>query len=364
MNVRCFGFLALAFCYVNVFSQNGGEHIFEILNMTPTAKVASVGGYSVSLNDADPGIAYFNPSMLDSTYKNMLTAGWGGLFMNYTDVSYGYASYANKYKQYNYAANLMIINYGKIPATDEKGNSLGNTMASEYVVQFGASEPINQYLRYGVSVKPIISYLADYSSYALAGDVGLTLHDSANNTTLSLVARNAGFQIKPYYKGNREKLPLEVDLGYTKRFAHAPFRFSVTYRHLQQFDMSYKSTLNDNDATFIKQTETDDSKFTTFTKHFARHLVFGAELLLSKKFYLAFGYNVKRKQELALSSKKGMVGLTYGFGLTISKCNISVGHQEYSLAGGTTTFTLKTNIADLMRPLITKRKEQQTSKVE
>ena len=341
-------------------AQMGGSNVFEILNLPATAKVAGVGGYNVSMNSGDPGIGYFNPSIIDSTYKNNIGSGWGALFMDMTDISFGYASYANRYKQYNIAANLVMVNYGKIDAMDEMGNHIGTEVASEYVLSLGASEEINKWLTWGMSAKPIMSYIANYSSYALAGDIGLTMHDSLRNTNLALVARNVGYQIKPYYTGSREKLPFELDLGYTKKFDHAPFRFSVTYRHLQQFNLSYTSTLQSNNVAFIADTtNTSGSKISDIATKLIQHFIFGVDILFGKRFYVSFGYNVKRKNELKTASNGGLVGMTYGAGLKISKFTLGFAHQKYNITGGATTFTMLFNLSDVMDPFIKKRSAQQ-----
>jgi len=337
----------------------GGNSVFEILNLPATATVAGLGGYNVTLNSDDPGIGYFNPSIIDSTYKNNIATGWGALFMDISDISYGYASYANRYKHYNCAANLVIINYGKIDARDENDNGIVTEMASEYVLALSASEDINKKLAWGVSAKPIVSYLANYSSYAIAGDIGLTYHDSLRNTIISLVVRNAGFQIKPYYKGSRENLPFEMDLGYTKRFAHAPLRLSITYRHLQKFDLSYKSTLTNNTVAYMAdttvKTNTSGISISDLANKFARHFVIGADFLFGKRFYASLGYNVKRKNELKSASNGGLVGMTYGAGLKISKFTFEFAHQKYNVAGGATTFTLMFNLNEVTNQLTQKR---------
>ena len=333
------------------FSQMGGSSVFEILNLPVSAKVAGTGGYNVSMNCGDPGIGYFNPSLIDSTYKNTIASGWGALFMDLSDISYGYAAYSNKYRQYNYAANLVIINYGKIAAKDEYGNSLGTEMASEYVLSLGASEDINKWFTWGLSAKPIISYLANYSSYAIASDLALTFHDSLRNTSASIIARNIGFQIKPYYKGSRENLPFEIDLGYTKRFEHAPLRLSITYRHLQKFDLSYTSTLKDNNVSYLADTSTKSGfSISDLASKFSRHFIFGAEFLFGKRFNINIGYNVQRKNELKSVSNGGLVGMTYGAQLKISKFTLGFAHQKYNVSGGATTFTMIFNLDDLTNP--------------
>lgn len=342
----------------------GGSNAYEILNIPTNSKIASSGGYNISTNSGDPGIGVFNPSMIDSSYRNNISTGYGALFMNQSDVTFGYTSYANRFKKYDYFTNLVLINYGKIDATDEFGNSLGKESASEYVLTFGATEKINEWLSWGLSVKPIMSYIANYSSYALASDIGLTMHDSTKSTTFCLVARNIGFQIKPYYKGGKENLPFEVDLGYSKRFEHAPLRFSVTYRHLQKFDLTYTSDLTKTNSTYTTENQNQSkSDVSNFAEKFVKHLIVSADLLLGKRFYVSLGYNVKRKSELKSASNGGLVGLSYGAGMKVSKLTISFAHQKYNISGGSTTFTVMFNIDDMMKPSTTKPKTTETSSV-
>ena len=343
----------------------GGSSIFEILNLPASAKVAGVGGYNVSMNSGDPGIGYFNPSIIDSTYRKNVALGWSSLFMNLTDISYGYSSYSDKYKKYNWSANMVIINYGKIDARDELGNGIGTEIASEYVLNFGASESITKRLSWGMSAKPIISYLANYSSYAIASDIGLTYHDSSRYTNFCIVARNMGFQIKPYTKGNREKLPFEIDLGFTKQFEHAPLRISLTYRHLEHFDLSYTSPLKESNAAYLADTSNHKSfSIDTFTGKFIQHLVIGAELLLGKRLYISLGYNAKRKSELKSASNGGFVGMTYGAGIKISKFSLGFAHQKYNIAGGATTFTMLFNLDDILKLNTRKKTMTEPNKTE
>jgi len=326
------------------FSQFAGTSSFDILNLSPSAKISGLGGYNVSLRDNDQSIAYFNPSLLDTTYNSNGTFSWGGLFQKYTNIDYRNVSYADSYKSYTFACNFMVINYGKIEAKDEYNNYLGLATAADYVIGFSVAKSVYKYVTVGTTLKPIMSYIANYSSYALAADVGVSYHDSTGSTGISFVARNIGYEVKPFSTvGVRDQLPFEMDMGFSKRLSHSPFRFSVTYRNLQKFNLSYQSTISN---TSVSTGDTSNSKKTGMsyvTDNIARHLIIGGEIFISK-LYLSAGYNMRQRIEASSLSKKGSIGYSFGVGFNTSMISFGYGYQCLTLAGGTNTFTLTTNM--------------------
>ena len=336
----------------------GGDSPYQILNMPTSSKIAGTGGYSVSNNFKDPGMAAFNPSLIDTSFKGEFVSAWGALFMKSTDISYGYASYSGDYKKYNFSGIFSIINYGRIDGYDEFANSLGTLYANDISACFSASRAIKKWLSVGISVKPVFSYLANYSSYAIASDVGLSVHDSLKNINFGFVVRNAGFAIKPYTKGNSESLPFEVDLGYSHRLNNAPFKISITYRNLQKFNLSYESELKQSSSKYIEDTTNQkSSKISDFTGKFMKHIVIGTEILFGKRFYIAVGFNAKRRSELQNSAKNGLIGFTYGGGITISRFSFSIAHQRFNTYGGSTLFSLQCNINNFITSIHSKNQK-------
>ena len=78
-----------------------------------------------------------------------------------------------------------------------------------------------------------------------------------------------------------------------------------------------------------------------------RHVNAGIEFLPLKNFYFCLGYNFQRSRELRVESKVSTVGLSWGFGLNISKFQISYGRSHYHLAGSTNHFSITTNLDEL-----------------
>jgi len=352
--------IALVFSGLAFFAkaQFGGENVYQILNMSPSAKITSLGGYSLTLNDGNPSIAYFNPSIIDSTYINNFSSSYSGLFIKMSDIGYGNVTYSNRYSKYVYAVGFQSLNYGKIDSYDEYGNSLGTAVASDHVLFLSVSESINNNFTWGFSVKPIFSFLDSYKSYAIAGDLALSYHDSSKSSLLSLCARNIGYQLKGYTEGTRGSMPFSLDLGYTKRFNHAPFRFSILYKGIQKFNLDYDSPIEERSSiTSLDTSTTKDTKvtFADAAGRFSSHIVLGAELLLHKNFNVSLGFNPRKRRELRYEENMGLVGFSFGFQAVISKFKICYGHERYNRKGGLSTFTLSTNLADVFSTFTKKK---------
>src|SRR3954464_5602778 len=51
----------------NVFSQTGGRHAYEFLNVPPSARLGGLGGVNVSLADRDVSFFFANPALNGDT---------------------------------------------------------------------------------------------------------------------------------------------------------------------------------------------------------------------------------------------------------------------------------------------------------
>jgi len=328
---------------VLTFAQKGGESTYSFLGLTNSARVAALGGESVSLLDDDINLVFHNPALLTPGMDNNLNLNYINYFAG---VNFGYASYAyHKDGIGTFAAGMHYVNYGEFDRTDELGENQGTFRASEYALNLVyARSLIDSMLTVGVNMKPIYSALESYSSLGLAFDLGLTYNNPRTFTTIGLVAKNMGFQLTSY-TGIREKLPFEIQAGITQGLAHAPFRFSIIYQNLERWDLTYD--LGDSDDLVIGETEVGG--FDIFGDRLMRHLVFGVELLLGENFHVDLGYNYKRRQEMKVAARPGAVGFSWGFGFRVSKFHISYGRSSYHLSGGTNHFSLTTNLSDFYR---------------
>ena len=325
-------------------AQKGGESTYSFLGLTNSARVAALGGEVVSIADDDLNLAFHNPALLSAGMHSHLSLNYVDYFAG---VNYGYASYSHSAGTLgNFAAGMHYVNYGIFDRTDELGVSHGTFRASEYALNLIYSRSfLDSALTAGVNVKPIFSSLEQYTSFGLAMDLGVTYYLSGSLTTFGLVLKNVGLQLTSY-SGTREALPFEIQAGVTQGLAHAPFRFTVTFQHLERWDLSY--TQEDESLSFTESVQ-QSSGFDSFADNLMRHVVLGTEFLLGKNFHIDLGYNYKRRKEMQVNSRPGMVGFSLGFGFRVSKFHMAFGRSSYHLAGGTSHFSLTTNLSEFYR---------------
>jgi hypothetical protein len=183
-----------------------------------------------------------------------------------------------------------------------------------------------------VNFKPVLSQLEKYTSFGFAFDIGASWHNMSNHFSAGLVIKNAGYQITTYTSETRERLPFEIQAGISQRLAHAPFRFSLTLRHLEKFDLTYQ---------YNKNIPAGDKKVSSgFLENSLRHAILGVELIPHKNFYISAGYNYQRRRELEIESKVSTVGFSWGFGINTTFLNIEFGRATYHLAGSSNSVSL------------------------
>ncbi|OFY99893.1 MAG: hypothetical protein A3K10_05930 [Bacteroidetes bacterium RIFCSPLOWO2_12_FULL_31_6] len=361
--------LIFIFLVLNVvigYAQIGGTNTYEFLNVPVSARVGGLGGSVIAVYDNDPTLSFSNPSLLNSEMSGMLTLS----YLNYfTDINQGYVSYVNDFKKVGtFSAGIRYIDYGQFLETDEGGNELGtNFTAAEYAFVIGWGKSIDSSFSVGANLKPIYSNMYLYNSFGLAFDFSGTYHNHAKGFTAAVVIKNMGTQFKTYVEGGeKEPLPFEVQAGISKKFKHVPFRLSIDFNHLENWNLSYNDSLaaTNNNNKLTDEEKAERNKTSLLTETF-RHLVFGGEFVPSKSFMLRVGFNVKRRSELALDNKPGLVGFSWGVGFRIKKFHISYGSARYHLAGSSNHFTLTTNLSEYYRkdlpPIQPKEKKEKIS---
>lgn len=309
-------------------SQTGGDNTYEFLNLTYSSRVASLGGTNVSIYEDDLNMAHGNPALLSEDMNKSLVLN----YVNYlAGINYGMTMYSMSLPRAgNFGAGLIYLNYGTFKEADESGNITGSFSAAEYAMSLLWSKIFDTVFSVGVCLKPVLSHLEKYSSFGIALDIGAAWHSKNNLTSGGIVVKNAGFQVTTYTGETREKLPFEIIAGVSHRLAHGPFRFSLTLRHLEKFDIT-NSYGSDN-------TGTDEKA--GFSEKLLRHVIAGAEFIPHKNFYFSLGYNYQRRKELQVESKVSTVGFSWGFGINTSFLSFGFGRATYHLAGASNHFTL------------------------
>ncbi len=331
--------LLISFTLITGFKTHagpGGGNTWEFLNLTSSARVASLGGKNISLRDGDLNMVFHNPSLLDSTMHHHLVLNYVSYF---ADINYGYASWAfhNK-KTGTLSAGIHYINYGKFTETDQAGIITGNFSASENSLNLSWSAAIASRFTAGATLKVINSSFEQYSSTGAAFDAGINYYDQNRLFSASIVMKNLGTQVTSWYRGaEKEPLPFELQLGITKQLEHAPFRFSFLYQHLQDFNLVSNRQADGEPK--------NNSRLENTGNELLRHLVIGAEFIPVPSFSLHAGYNSMRRHELKIEKKASLAGFSWGFGLQVNRFRFGFAQARYHLAGSSNHFSVSTNLS-------------------
>ncbi len=311
-----------------IFSQTGGDNVYEFLNLTHSGLVSSLGGTNVSLPGDNLNLTYHNPALLTPGMDKTLALSYSNYFAG---INYGQVTYSRTFqKAGNFAAGLTYLNYGSFTESNASGVITGTFSAAEYAFSLIWSHQIDSLFYIGVNFKPVLSHLENYTSFGFAFDIGASWHNPANLFSAGLVIKNAGYQVTTYAGEPHQNLPFEIEAGISQQLAHAPFRFSLTIRHLEKFDLTYQYS----DSSAAK------SRSAEFFENMMRHVIVGAEIIPHKNFYLSAGYNYQRRRELQIKSNVSTVGFSWGFGIRTSILDIEFGRATYHLAGSSNHVSL------------------------
>lgn len=335
-------FLFLCICWKSVFAQIGGDNTYEFLNLTASARVLALGNALVNTLDDDINLAHQLPSLNHSGMNNQLSAN----FTNYyAGVKFGSLLYGLPNKKLgNITLGMQYLNYGDFTRTDEFGNTTGSFSAGEYAAYASTAIHIDSVLHIGAAVKGVYSNFDSYNSYGLLTDLSASYSLKEGRLMASVLMRNLGFQIKTY-AGTREPMPFELLLGVSTKLEHAPLRWSITWAHLEKWDLSYQGTSEEVDP-FTNETITSSY---SFRDNLVSHLHLGAEFLFTKNFNIRLGYNFRRRQELALELYKHNVGLSWGFTMRVSKFHFNYSRASLHATGPMHTFSITSSLSKFKR---------------
>ena len=205
----------------------------------------------------------------------------------------------------------QYLNYGSMKHTDSEGTILGEFNASDLALNGTLSYPLAKNLVGGVTARFVYSKIGDYSSTAVGIDLGLNYYNEEKDFSASIVAKNLGGQLSAYDE-EYESMPADLQIGATKRIIGTPFRVSLTAVDLTRWNYSL-----------------------------FRHMVVGADLLLSDQIYLSAGYNFRRAHEMKVGTHDSFgdksesthgAGLSFGGGLILDSFSLGVSYAKYHVS--------------------------------
>lgn len=298
------------FCTLT-FAQESGSTL-TMLTLPTSSHVAALGGENISAIDDQPGIAIHNPALLANTDVNLV----GLQFMSYADeAKWMGAQYSHAFtERHTGVAFAHYMGYGSMTETDNAGNVIGSFSPKDILLGVGYSYLLSDNWSGGANLKMGYSKIAEYSSLALAVDLGINYVDFEKDLSVSMVMRNIGAQVKTF-DGMVERVPFNLQAGFTKGLAHLPVKFNVTLTDLTRWKKSHYYC--------------PEGEKMKFTKLALNHVVFGVEVKPTDYLYVAAGYNFRRANELKAAGSGHMAGLSVGAGLSLHKFKLGLTWARY-----------------------------------
>jgi hypothetical protein len=313
-----------------IYAQNGNS-AYNFLRYPASSRVSALGGYSVSLVERDPSLVFHNPALLGGEMDGMLNLN----YMNYiSDINVGSAVFTKAFRERSsWGIGATYINYGRMKETTPEDVALGVFSVQDISINALYAYDLSDKWRGGISLKALYSALADYSSFGLAVDAGLSYFDSEKDLALGIVLKNIGAQLKAYDE-ERQRIPWDIQLGITKRMAHAPLRLSATAIYLNRWKFDYldNTTVVTNDG---------------FWKTALKHLVLGVEFMPSDNFWLGIGFNPKTKMDMELTSGNRLGGFSAGGGIKVSRFSVGASVARYHPSATSLMVSVSMSLAEM-----------------
>jgi len=287
---------------------------FNFLRTDVSARTAALNGSFVSMTD-DPNVIFYNPASLNTLIKPKASVSYLDHLLDVYSATASYAQYLNGIG--NVGAGILYMNYGTFNRTNASMDVLGTFGAQELECIVGIATAYDEDIHVGINAKYIYSSIAEYTSNALAIDLGFLYSIPSQNLMIGGSVLNLGKQLTAY-NGFTESLPLDVKIGLTKRPEHLPVYLSLNFHRL-----------NESGQNFI-------DRFSRFTV--------GAEFLMSGSLRLRVGYNNKQRKELKMGTSAGLAGFSMGGGLVLKDYQVDYSYNSYGHIGGLHRFSLGINL--------------------
>lgn len=330
--------------------QSTAHTVFNFINHPSSARMTALGGSIVGLHDKDVTLAWFNPAILHDKMSGQVSFNYDILF---SGIGSGYVGYAQHLKKSGLTLHtaVQMMNYGAFQETDEFANLLGSFKGQDLGIAIGVAKPLSENWSIGLNLKYLHSALDQYSAMGISSDAGAIYRNPTKRFSFGIIAKNAGAQLATYGGEAKGRLPFEVQAGFVKRLKHLPLQYSITYRNLERWDISYKDPNAVKETDFLGQPIKESPKFVQLLDNLGRHLVFGAEFLLGKKenFSIRLGYSHLLKREMNVPPYRSLTGFSYGFGFKVKQFKLDLGRSTTHMAGAMTHFTLSTQLSEFQK---------------
>lgn len=321
-----------------IIAMGQGSESYQFLNITPSAHVYALGGQNISLVSNDIGLVNQNPALLGQEMSNKLSLNYmrylGG--SNIMGANYGIKAGTHG----TVGIGLQYFGFGSMKGADENGTLTGDFGVHDIGISAIYSHDITDRLRGGIALKMITSNYEQYSALAISTDLGVNYFDPEHELSLSVAVKNLGGQIKKF-DNTSDKLPWDIQLGWSQYIKDSPIRLSLTAYNLPRWKSPYYKTSNE-------PGEAPEYYTPKFVSNLFRHIVIGAEYAPSEKLFIGIGYNYKTRSDMSTYARNILSGFSIGAGFNVKAVGVSVALAQPHTGATTFMFNLSLNIAEFI----------------
>ena len=285
---------------------------YNFLRLPMSAHAAALGGENITLIEDDATLIFHNPALITSVSDKTINLNYMTYMEGTKTAGASFVRAAGERATWGVSAQYM--DYGTMKETTADNIETGTFSAKDIMIGGTFAYTLTDRLAGGVTAKVITSTIGGYNSIAMGVDLGLNWYLEEQGLSLSAAARNLGGQVKAF-NDDFERIPLDIQIGVSKKLGNAPLRVSATMTRLNEWE-----------------------------GRFINHFVVGADVLLSSNIYVAGGYNFRRADEMKITDAEGSsshgAGLSAGAGLQLERFKLHVAYAKYHVSTASLTFNV------------------------
>jgi hypothetical protein len=295
---------------------------FPVLRLEPSARSAALGGAFAAVADGDVNALFYNPAVPGPATSRRASFS----YLNHlSDLNVGSVAYSRALPALGttVSGGLRFAHWGTFDGRDAFGTPTGDFGAGTAVLTLGAARAYGPRIRYGASLHLLHARIETASASALAADLGALYRLPRRQLALGVTLRHLGGTLDGFGAA-RKALPLDLQVGLSKRLAHLPLLLTATAYDLTNLSEGLRGGGP--------------------VDHVLGHLTFGAELQPGDVLRVRVGYNHRRSRELALTDRFDFAGVGVGFGVTVGGLTVDYAYNSWSSLGGLHQFSLRADL--------------------
>jgi len=283
---------------------------YDMLRLQTLPRGSSLGG-AVAADAGSVESVFYNPAGLATLPQR--TAG--AAYMNYLlDVNSGHLIYADPRADWGvWGVSVIYTNYGDFDGRDNNAVALGEFTASDIIAGVTYARRVGTRAGVGASGKFIYSDIENYTSHAVAFDLGAQYELLPGDMRLGLGIYNLGVTTQAFVD-DPDDLPLYYRIGISGNPKGLPATLYLSATLYQEYADNY--TLDG-----------FGSSLWDFLGDF--YYGFGAEFHPVESFFLRVGYNTEGLDQRVDTRKDAFAGIGAGIGFdfTIARLDIGLASQ-------------------------------------